>query len=140
MSNNDFPPFDMPLLEDDAAQSEFEIEFYWQVLDRSHENVDVLRRLVELHGHRGEHGRALPLVRRLVDLRPADNIARYNLACTQAQLGHVSEALYSLGLAIHSGYDDVVQLETDPDLESLHDRIEFDQVIEECILQNAFEK
>ena len=98
MSDADFPPFGFPMPDDDLAQIEFEIEFYWKILDRSPENVDVLRRLVELHGRRGEHGLTLPLVQRLVGLRPADSIARYNLACTQAQLGHVTEALHSLGI------------------------------------------
>jgi hypothetical protein len=54
-----------------------------------------------------------------VELKPEDGVAHYNLACSLAVLGIVDDALAELWLAFDMGYDDVLHLESDPDLESL---------------------
>ncbi len=100
-------------------QLEFDIEFYDQVLLRNPDQVEVLRVQGELLSRRGHHRRALKVDQRLVELRPEDGVAHYNLACSLAVLGFADEALAELWHAFDVGYDDVLHLESDPDLEPL---------------------
>lgn len=102
-------------------QLEFDIEFYDRILERNPDQLEVLRVQGELLSRRGLHRRALKVDQRLVELRPMDGVAHYNLACSLALLGHNEEALAELWQAFEVGYDDVVHLESDPDLESLRE-------------------
>ena len=102
---------------DSQNQIEFDIEFFRHVLRRNENNVDVLRRQVELLARSGQYAEALRLDFRLVQLRPDDVIARYNLACTLSMVGDVEEALSVLDQALALGYGDMGHLESDPDLE-----------------------
>lgn len=103
----------------DQNQTDFDIEFYQQILERNCDHLDVLRRLVEIYARRGEYAQALMLERRLVRLRPADAIAHYNMACSLAMLGRSLEGLDSLDKALGLGYTDLAHMETDPDLDTL---------------------
>ena len=102
-------------------QLEFDIEFYDRNLERNPDQIEVLRVQGELLSRRGLHRRALKVDQRLVELRPLDGVAHYNLACSLALLGNSQEALAALWQAFEVGYDDVVHLESDPDLESLRE-------------------
>ena len=102
-------------------QLEFDIEFYDRILERNPDQIEVLRVQGELLSRRGLHRRALKVDQRLVELRPLDGVAHYNLACSLALLGNSQEALAALWQAFEVGYDDVVHLESDPDLESLRE-------------------
>lgn len=102
-------------------QLEFDIEFYDRILERDPDQVEVLRVQGELLSRRGLHRRALKVDQRLVQLRPLDGVAHYNLACSLALLGHAEEALAELWRAFDVGYYDIVHLESDPDLESIRD-------------------
>lgn len=102
-------------------QLEFDIEFYDHILERNPDQVEVLRVQGELLSRRGLHRRALKVDQRLVELRPLDGVAHYNLACSLALLGQSEEALAELWQAFEVGYDDVVHLESDPDLESVRE-------------------
>jgi tetratricopeptide (TPR) repeat protein len=100
-------------------QVDFEIEFYERVLARSPDYVTVLRALGELLARKGLWPRSLEVEQRLIQLRPRDGIAHYNLACSLAMQGEVTEAMSALAQAIDYGYRDFGHLEVDPDLESL---------------------
>lgn len=100
-------------------QLEFEIAFYGHVLQRNANNVDVLRRQVELLARAGRYHAALPLHYRLVQLQPRDFIARYNLACVLSMLDELDEAIVVLDQALGLGYADVAHLESDADLEAI---------------------
>lgn len=102
-------------------QLEFDIEFYDRILERNPDQVEVLRVQGELLSRRGLHRRALKVDQRLVELRPSDGVAHYNLACSLALLGYGEEALAELWHAFDMGYDDIIHLESDPDLEALRD-------------------
>lgn len=106
---------------DRGGQVAFEIEFLERLLATSPDHLDGLRRLAELLARHGRLDEALALDRRLVDLRPQDYVARYNLACTLARGNHPEEALAELERAIGAGYDDLAFLETDRDLECLRE-------------------
>ncbi len=103
----------------DEDQIDFDIRFYEAILDRNVKNVDALRQLVDLLATRGEYQRVMELDQRLVELRPHDCFAKYNLACSLSVLGQVGAALRMLEEAIRSGYDDFAHLEADADLEAV---------------------
>ena len=112
-----------------ATQNEFDFEFFQRIVFRNPYHLDALRQLVEALVHRGDYGAALELDRRLVQIRPADTIARYNLACTLSLLGHVDEALAALDEAIGLGYGDVAHMEADGDLEAVRNHPRYPEVL-----------
>ena len=56
---------------------------------------------------------------RLYQLRPADPVILYNLACSYSLLDEKDKAFRAIKQAIHSGYDDFEHLEADNDLNNL---------------------
>ncbi|MBM4011130.1 MAG: TPR end-of-group domain-containing protein [Planctomycetota bacterium] len=106
-------------------QLDFDIDFFEKLLDRKPASVEVLRVLAELVSRKGLVDRAVVLDRTLVELLPEDSLARYNLACSLARAGRAEEAIDALSRAILLGYDDLEHMESDPDLESLHDHPDF---------------
>jgi tetratricopeptide (TPR) repeat protein len=107
------------------GQLDFDIDFFERLLARKAESVEVLRVLAELVSKKGNLERAVQLDGRLVELQPEDFLARYNLACSLARAGRADEAIDCLSRAILLGYDDLAHMESDPDLESLHDHPDF---------------
>ena len=113
----------------DQSQDDFEVEFYGLLLQRASDNVDVLRRQAELMTRRGDHHKALELDRRLVQLRPVDAVAQYNLACSLAQTGDSESAIDSLQKAMTLGYLDFAQIEIDADLDPVRDHPRFQSLM-----------
>ena len=111
------------------TQDEFDREFFERVLQRDDSNSDVLRRQAELLARQGDHQAALRLDRRLVELHPNDPIIQYNVACSLAMTGRVSEAISALEHAIEVGYDDFAHLEADADLDLLRDEPSFQELL-----------
>ena len=103
----------------DLDQIDFEIEFFECVLSRQPDQVVVLRALGELLARKGLWARSLKVEERLIELRPNDGIAHYNLACSLAMQGAANKAIDALVCAIDHGYRDFGHLEVDPDLDSL---------------------
>jgi len=62
-------------------------------------------------------------------MQPDDSGIQYNLACTQARLGHTAEALAALTRAVELGYRDADWAEQDPDLRPLRGLPEFDALL-----------
>jgi predicted Zn-dependent protease len=100
-------------------QLDFELGFFARILERSPNDVTLLRLQGELLTRKGLHAEALAIDRRLVALVPDDEVAHYNLACSLAQTGQVAEALEALGTALALGYADFGHLACDPDLDVL---------------------
>jgi predicted Zn-dependent protease len=111
------------------SQLDFDIDFFERLLARKQDSIEPLRILAELVSRKGTVKRAVELDRRLVELLPDDFLARYNLACSLARAGRPDEAIDALSRAILLGYDDLAHLETDPDLESLHDHPDFQSLL-----------
>jgi DNA-binding SARP family transcriptional activator len=101
------------------SEIDFEIDFCEQILQRQPGYIQVLRLLGELLARKGLHDRTVEVDRRLVNLRPTDEIAHYNLACSLAKNGSTLEAVQALQSALNLGYNDWEHLEVDPDLDSL---------------------
>ena len=115
-----------PNYRDDTAtpsgqQVEFEIEFFRRVLQRHPEHLDVLRRQAQLLASAGQRLVGLGCDRRLAAVLPTDPEVRYHLACSLAAVGKSEEAIRTLIEAVELGYRDFDHLESDPDLESLHE-------------------
>jgi len=111
---------------DDAAgrsrsQSDFEVEFFRRVLERHPEHLDVLRQQAQLLTSTGRRVEGLACDRRLANLLPNDPKVRYHLACSLAAVGRIDEAASTLFEAVELGYRDFDHLESDPDLDSLHE-------------------
>jgi tetratricopeptide (TPR) repeat protein len=128
MSNEEYSPLQIPASDlpcgetcwfGNLSQADFEIEFFERILVRRPDDVNVLRALGELLSRKGFWERSLKVEERLIELRPRDGIAHYNLACSLAMQGAAADAIDALARAIDHGYSDFGHLEVDPDLNSL---------------------
>src|SRR4051812_18087245 len=65
----------------EQSQLDFELDFFAGILDRAVGYVDVLR----AHGNnltlKGRYADGLEIDKKLIQLRPSDALAHYNLAC-----------------------------------------------------------
>ena len=113
----------------DLNQLDFDVDFFEKLLARDPDSVEVLRVLAELVSQKGLITRAVELDLRLVEVLPNDCLARYNLACSLARAGRPEEAIDSLTRAILLGYDDLAHLEVDPDLDSLREHPDFQELL-----------
>ena len=71
------------------------------------------------HMVRGQHEKALPLLREAIVLAPRNPTYRYNLACCHALGGDLDKALSSFEMAIDHGFEQIGHAREDPDLELL---------------------
>lgn len=112
-------------------QTEFELKFFSDVLERYPDYVDVLRVFGSLLTKVGHYQEGLEVDRRLVGLRPQDAIAHYNLACSYCLLRKHEQTLAALRKAFELGYCDFVYLHKDNDLESIRNDRRFKQLLRE---------
>ena len=115
----------------EQTQLDFELNFFAGVLSRHAEYVDVLR----AHGNnltlKGRYADGLELDKRLIQLRPHDALAHYNLACSYALLKKPDLALKTLRRAVELGYRDFRYMREDRDLESVRHDPRFRQLLRE---------
>lgn len=103
----------------------FDIAFYESVLRRDPSYVEVVELLGGLYTKAGRIADGLKMDRKLVRLLPENATARYNLACSLALSKRPAAALAALATAVTLGYDDADWMASDPDLSPLHDRPDF---------------
>ena len=115
----------------DQSQLDFEFDFFSAVLQRYPDYVDVLRVLGNLLTLKGRYAEGLQVDRRLVQLRPTDALAHYNLACSYALLKRADQALKTLRRAIELGYRDFRYMREDRDLDSVRHDSRFRQLLRE---------
>jgi len=115
----------------EQSQLDFELDFFAKILERHPTYIEVLR----AHGNnltmkgRVEDGMAID--KRLIQLRPEDCLAHYNLACSYALLKQPDQAIKTLRKAIELGYRDFRYMKQDRDLESVRRDPRFRQLIRE---------
>jgi tetratricopeptide (TPR) repeat protein len=113
------------------TQLDFELDFFERILERNPDFLDVLR----VHGNnltlKGRFGDGLKIDRRLVELRPKDALAHYNLACSYSLMKKVDPALRALRKAIDLGYDDFEYMRQDRDLDAVKRDPRFRQLLRE---------
>ena len=80
---------------------------------------------------KGRYADGLELDKRLIQLRPHDALAHYNLACSYALLKKPDLALKTLRRAVELGYRDFRYMREDRDLESVRHDPRFRQLLRE---------
>lgn len=117
----------------ESEQTEFEIRFFSDVLERYPDYVEVLRAFGNLLTKQGHYEEGLEVDRRLVRLRPHDAVAHYNLACSYCLLRKHDQTLNVLRKAFELGYDDFAYLRKDRDLESIKNDRRFKKLLGEYV-------
>jgi tetratricopeptide (TPR) repeat protein len=70
-------------------------------------------------------------LKRAIDQNPKDAAAHYNMACLQARLGQIDDAVASLTAAKFNGLKMTASVKRDPDLASLHGRNDFETLFKQ---------
>ncbi len=112
-------------------QLDFELDFFSRILERHPNYVDVLRVQGNNLTLKGRYVEGLQIDKRLVQLRPTDPLAHYNLACSYALLRRPEQALKILRRAVELGYRDFRYMRQDPDLDSIRHDPRFRQLLRE---------
>jgi len=115
----------------DQSQLDFELEFYGSILERQPDYVDVLRVMGNNLTLKGRYAQGLQIDKRLVQLRPNDPLAHYNLACSYALLKRSELALKVLRRAVELGYRDFRYMREDHDLDGIRHDPRFRQLLRE---------
>ena len=115
----------------EQTQLDFELDFFGAVLQRCPDYIDVLRIMGNLLTLKGRFAEGLQIDKRLVQLRPGDALAHYNLACSYALLKKPELALKTLRKAVELGYRDFRYMQEDHDLESIRKDPRFRQLLRE---------
>lgn len=113
----------------EPSQLDFEIDFFHRILQSYPDYVDVLRVLGNNLTLKGRYMDGLQIDKRLVQLRPNDPLAHYNLACSFALLKKSDLALKTLRRAIELGYRDFRYMKEDRDLDSIRHDPRFRQLL-----------
>jgi tetratricopeptide (TPR) repeat protein len=115
----------------EQSQLDFEIQFYGGILERNPTYVDVLRAQANNLTLKGRYAEGLQIDKRLVQLRPNDALAHYNLACSYALLKRPDQAIKTLRRAVELGYRDFRYMKEDRDLDSIRHDPRFRQLLRE---------
>jgi tetratricopeptide (TPR) repeat protein len=115
----------------DQSQLDFEIEFFDRILERKRDYVDVLRVQGNNLTLKGRYAEGLQIDKRLIQLRPTDALAHYNLACSYALLKRPDQAIKTLRRAVELGYRDFRYMREDHDLDSIRHDPRFRQLLRE---------
>jgi tetratricopeptide (TPR) repeat protein len=115
----------------EQSQLDFELDFFAGILQRYPDYIDVLRVMGTLLTLKGRYSDGLQIDKRLVQLRPTDSLAHYNLACSYALLKRADQALKTLRRAVELGYRDFRYMREDHDLDSIRHDPRFRQLLRE---------
>lgn len=115
----------------EQSQLDFELDFFGSILERNPDYVDVLRVMGNNLTLKGRYAQGLQIDKRLVQLRPGDSLAHYNLACSYALLKRPDQALKMLRRAVELGYRDFRYMREDRDLDSIRHDPRFRQLLRE---------
>jgi Flp pilus assembly protein TadD len=103
----------------ERTQLDFELHFFTAVLTGVPDFADVLRVHAQNLTAKGMLKEGLMAEQKLVELRPADPDAHYNLACRYASMKQPDLALRTLRTAVELGYRDFRAMVQDRQLESV---------------------
>jgi hypothetical protein len=112
------------------SQSDFEFDFFGEMVRRGTNSIHVLRQHAEILVLRGDRAAALEVETKLAQLLPNDPIVRYNLACGLAVGGQVEESFGPLLESVRLGYRDFELMENDADLDNLRNHDGFLKLLE----------
>ena len=103
----------------ERTQLDFELHFFSTILTGVPDYADVLRVHAQNLTTKGLLKEGLMAEQKLVELRPADPDAHYNLACRYASMKQPDLALRTLRTAVELGYRDFRAMVQDRQLESV---------------------
>jgi tetratricopeptide (TPR) repeat protein len=115
----------------EQSQIDFELDFFGGILERDPDYVDVLRVMGTNLTLKGRYAQGLQIDKRLVQLRPNDPLAHYNLACSYSLLRRSDHALKALRRAVELGYRDFRYMREDHDLDAIRHDPRFRQLLRE---------
>jgi tetratricopeptide (TPR) repeat protein len=115
----------------DQNQLDFELEFFQGVLNRCPDYVDALRIMGNLLTLKGRLAEGMQVDQRLIQLRPNEALAHYNLACKYALLKRPELSLKTLRRAVELGYRDFRYMREDRDLDSIRQDPRFRALLRE---------
>ena len=98
---------------------DFDISFYEGILKENPYLVECLRFLGNAYTAKGMYNEGLEIDKTLSKLRPDDPEVFYNLACSYSLTQEIDSAIFTLKKAIDLGYNDVVHMESDSDIDNL---------------------
>ena len=113
----------------EQSQLDFELEFFGGILERHSDYVDVLRVMGNNLTLKGRYAQGLNIDKRLIQLRPNDPLAHYNLACSYALLKQPDQAIRALRRAVELGYRDFRYMREDRDLDAIRHDPRFRQLL-----------
>jgi len=114
----------------DGDDRDWEIRFFEGIVENSPSYVDALINLGNLYTTRGDFVKGLEVDRRLVVLRPDDQIVHYNLACSLSLVGDLEGAFHAVKKAVELGYTDYGYMLKDDDLANVRSDPRFCEFIE----------
>jgi len=115
----------------DQGQLDFELEFFQGILANHANYVEVLRALGQLLTLKGRYPEVMQIDKRLVQLRPSDPLAHYNLACSFALLKRADQSIKTLQRAVELGYRDFRYMREDRDLEFIRHDPRFRELLQQ---------
>jgi len=95
------------------------IEQYLKALDKDRNLVDALQNLAIIYSMKGKNDVALQYLRKIITIEPNNKNAYYNMSCIYAKQHNTEESIKWLKVAIEKGFDDLLLLKQDKDLESI---------------------
>lgn len=117
-STTDVTPLLTQLAE--RPQLDFELDFFTRLLQRVPDYTEALQAQASIFSSKGLLKEGLKVDQQIVQLRPTDPTAHYNLACRYALLHQPDLAIRMLRLAVELGYHDFRYMIQDRDLASIH--------------------
>ena len=115
----------------ELTQVDFELDFFGRILARHPLFFEALRCHASNLAAKKRFQESLQIERRIIQLRPTDSLAHYNLACSYALLKEPDLALKNLRKALELGYDDFRYILQDQDLDSIRKDSRFRKLIRE---------
>ena len=103
----------------EEKELDVKIGFMEGVIKRDPGYVEALKILGDDYTQRGKFVAGLKVDEQLSQLRPADPLVQYNLACSYSLTGNFNQAAAALEKALNLGFTDFKWLAQDPDLNDL---------------------
>ena len=96
-------------------------------------DIDILIILGHFYTQTGDYERGLETDITLSILCPDDQTVWYNLSCSYSLLEYTNKALDALQKAIDCGYNDIVHLSHDSDLDNIRTHAQYKEIIMQLI-------
>ena len=110
----------------------YEISFYEDILKDNPSQINVLVALGDAYTKTGRYRDGLKIDKKLAELKPADPVVYYNLACSYSLLKMPDLSFEALKKAIGFGYRDFIYMQQDPDLEFIRKDIRYYELLSAC--------